>query len=46
MRRLSWEGGQRVVWEYWDGRDWEPLSVDDETQGFTQLRVRVLHRAR
>ncbi|HEY6033003.1 MAG TPA: putative baseplate assembly protein [Kofleriaceae bacterium] len=34
-RRLSWEGGQRVVWEYFDGRDWEPLSVDDETQGFT-----------
>ena len=25
MRRLAWEGGQRVVWEYWDGRDWEPL---------------------
>jgi predicted phage baseplate assembly protein len=35
MRRMSWEGGQRVVWEYFDGRDWEPLSVDDETQGFT-----------
>lgn len=35
MRRLAWEGGQRVVWEYWDGREWEPLSVDDETQGFT-----------
>ena len=35
MRRLAWEGGQRVVWEYWDGRDWEPLAVDDETQGFT-----------
>jgi hypothetical protein len=35
MRRLAWEGGQRVVWEYWDGRDWEPLSVDDETHGFT-----------
>ncbi|MGE5181521.1 MAG: putative baseplate assembly protein [Acidobacteriota bacterium] len=35
MRRLKWEGGQRVVWEYWDGREWEPLSVDDETQGFT-----------
>ena len=32
----SWEGGQRVVWEYWDGRDWEPLSVDDETHGFTR----------
>jgi len=35
MRRLAWEAGQRVVWEYWDGREWEPLSVDDETQGFT-----------
>ncbi|HEU0031276.1 MAG TPA: putative baseplate assembly protein [Kofleriaceae bacterium] len=35
MRRLAWESGQRVVWEYWDGREWEPLSVDDETQGFT-----------
>jgi len=35
MRRLAWEGGQRVVWEYWDGRDWEPVTVDDETQGFT-----------
>jgi predicted phage baseplate assembly protein len=23
------------VWEYWDGRAWQPLSVDDETQGFT-----------
>jgi len=35
MRRLAWESGQRVVWEYWDGREWEPMSVDDETQGFT-----------
>ena len=35
MRRLAWESGQRVVWEYWAGRGWEPLSVDDETQGFT-----------
>lgn len=35
MRRLAWESGQRVVWEYWDGREWEPLSVDDETKGFT-----------
>ncbi len=34
-RRLAWDNGQRVVWEYWDGRDWEPLSVDDETRGFT-----------
>ncbi len=35
MRRLAWESGQRVVWEYWDGRQWNPLSIDDETQGFT-----------
>ena len=35
MRRLAWESGQRVVWEYWDGREWEPLAVDDETHGFT-----------
>lgn len=35
MRRLSWEGGQRVVWEFWDGRNWSSLSVDDETHGFT-----------
>jgi len=35
MRRLSWEGGQRVVWEFWDGREWEPLAVDDETNSFT-----------
>lgn len=35
MRRNAWESGQRVVWEYWDGREWEPLSIDDETHGFT-----------
>lgn len=35
LRRLAWENGQRVVWEYWDGREWQPLAVDDETQGFT-----------
>lgn len=34
-RKQSWEAGQRVVWEYWDGREWEPLAVDDETQSFT-----------
>ncbi|HEY1554583.1 MAG TPA: putative baseplate assembly protein [Kofleriaceae bacterium] len=34
-KRQAWEGGQRVVWEYWDGREWEPLAVEDETQGFT-----------
>lgn len=35
LRKLVWEGGQRVVWEYWDGRSWEALTVDDETQNFT-----------
>jgi predicted phage baseplate assembly protein len=35
MKRLAWESGQRVVWEYWDGRAWRSLAVDDETQGFT-----------
>ena len=35
QRRQSWDGGQRVVWEYWDGREWEPLAVEDETAGFT-----------
>jgi predicted phage baseplate assembly protein len=35
MRRLAWETGQRVVWEYWNGREWNPLATDDETQGFT-----------
>ena len=35
LRRLSWESGQRIVWEYWDGREWEPLAIEDETQGFT-----------
>jgi hypothetical protein len=34
-RRMAWEGGQRVVWEFWDGREWEPLAVDDETHAFT-----------
>ena len=35
MKKLSWESGQRVTWEYWDGRDWEPLAIEDETTGFT-----------
>ncbi len=42
MKKLAWEKGQRVVWEYWDGRDWEPLSVDDETHGFTSSGFAVL----
>lgn len=35
MRKLAYEQAQRVIWEYWDGKEWEPLSVDDETRGFT-----------
>lgn len=35
MKKHAWESGQRVVWEYWDGRDWESLAVTDETTGFT-----------
>jgi hypothetical protein len=35
MRKLAYEQAQRVIWEYWDGKAWEPLSVDDETRGFT-----------
>jgi hypothetical protein len=35
MKKLTWESEQRVVWEYWDGKAWEPLAVQDETGGFT-----------
>jgi Baseplate J-like protein len=35
MKKLAWENEQRVVWEYWGGKEWEPLSVNDETTGFT-----------
>lgn len=35
MRKLTWENEQRVVWEYWDGKAWEPLAVVDDTHGFT-----------
>jgi uncharacterized phage protein gp47/JayE len=34
-RLASWDAEQRVVWEYWDGKAWEPLSVSDNTRGFT-----------
>jgi len=34
-RRAAWEAEQRVVWEYFDGKEWEPLAADDGTQGFT-----------
>jgi hypothetical protein len=35
VRRAAFEQSQRVVWEYWDGKLWEPITVDDETHGFT-----------
>jgi predicted phage baseplate assembly protein len=34
-RRAAWEAEQRVIWEYWSGRGWTPLAVDDGTTGFT-----------
>ena len=36
QRAQAWDTAQRVVWEYWTGKVWEPLPVDDETRGFTQ----------
>jgi hypothetical protein len=35
VRRQAWDQAQRVVWEYWNGGNWDPISVDDETQGFS-----------
>ncbi|HTJ46934.1 MAG TPA: putative baseplate assembly protein [Kofleriaceae bacterium] len=35
MKKAAWENEQRVVWEYWGGKEWEPLAVVDETTGFT-----------
>jgi hypothetical protein len=34
-RRAAWESEQRIVWEYWDGKVWSALPVDDGTTGFT-----------
>jgi hypothetical protein len=34
-RLAAWAAEQRVVWEYYNGSDWEPLSVADNTFGFT-----------
>ena len=34
-RQQSWNEAQRVTWEYWDGKAWEALAVNDETVGFT-----------
>ncbi|MEZ4368346.1 MAG: putative baseplate assembly protein [Kofleriaceae bacterium] len=35
-RQQAWDAAQRVVWEYWGGKAWLPLPVEDETAGFTQ----------
>lgn len=34
-RAAAWESEQRVIWEYFDGSDWQPLAVNDGTSGFT-----------
>src|SRR5262249_5611257 len=33
--RAAWEAEQRLSWEYWNGRTWAPLPVDDGTRAFT-----------
>jgi hypothetical protein len=35
MRKSSWESEQRVIWEFWNGRVWDALTVEDETLGFS-----------
>ena len=35
MKKMAWESEQRVVWEYYSGKTWEPLPVTDDTTGFT-----------
>ncbi len=34
-RLAAWGAAQRVVWEYWNGKTWEPVAVNDQTEGFT-----------
>ncbi len=34
-QQASWEAEQRVVWEYYAGKSWQPLAVKDETKAFT-----------
>ena len=34
-RVAAWRAAQRVIWEYWNGKDWEVLAVNDGTEGFT-----------
>jgi Baseplate J-like protein len=35
-RDAAWEAEQRVVWEYFDGTNWQPLVVIDGTKNFAQ----------
>lgn len=35
-RAAMWEPEQRVVWEYFNGRDWVQLVVNDGTKNFTE----------
>lgn len=35
QQKSMWAMQQRVVWEYWDGTEWEPLAVSDDTNSFT-----------
>ena len=35
QRALGWASEQRVIWEYWDGKLWEPVHVTDDTKNFT-----------
>lgn len=34
-RALAWSSEQRVLWEYWNGKAWEPIQVNDGTKNFT-----------
>jgi hypothetical protein len=35
-RAALWEPEQRVVWEYYDGKTWAPLVINDGTKNFTE----------
>lgn len=35
MKKMAWESEQRVVWEFYNGKTWEPLPVTDDTSSFT-----------
>ena len=32
----TYYGNRKLAWEYWNGRDWTELNVDDGTRGFTE----------